>query len=286
MKLELTRNAAGVQDSNAARAAVAENYIKMCHGLWITADIQRAINNKAAKQLLGDSFKRQLQYDGAFSTVTFICTKADDILTAEVQESLNIEDEVGDYWEQIDSLRQKRDQLKVQIEDLKTQKSECKKRLDDLAESSDRWDDLLDKLGKGEPVYRPSETSKKRKRKTSRGRRHGARGSVNESSDSDDTDSSDDSSDREGTQATQVQKTPLTRDDIKLELASLKDQKKEARKSKKSLTRELVKAESGMAEVDADDALLHNQMRSLCIQGRSNYLKASIKQDFATGIKE
>ena len=275
-----------MQDSNAARAAVAENYIKVCNGLWITADIQRAINSKAAKQLLGDSFKRQLQYDGAFSAVTFICTKADDILTTEVQKSLNIEDEVEDYWEQIDLLGQKRDQLNAQIEDLKTQESDCKKQLDDLAKRLHRWDDLLDKLNKGGPVYRPSEISKKRKRKSSRDRRHEARASANELSDSDDTDTSDDSSDREDARTPQVQRTPLTRDDIKNELASLKAQKKEARKSKNSLTKGLAQAESDLAQVDAEDAVMHSEMRSLCIRGRSKYLKDSIKQDFALGIKE
>jgi len=59
----------GVHDSNAARAAVAEGYMKNCTGLWIVAPINRAVNDKAAKSLLGDTFKRQLKYDG-MSTMT------------------------------------------------------------------------------------------------------------------------------------------------------------------------------------------------------------------------
>lgn len=58
----------GVHDSNAARAAVAENYMKQCTGLWIVAPINRAVDDKAAKSLLGESFKRQLKMDGGFST--------------------------------------------------------------------------------------------------------------------------------------------------------------------------------------------------------------------------
>ena len=47
----------GVQDSNAARAAVASNYMKECTGLWIVAPITRAVDDKTAKSLLGDSFR-------------------------------------------------------------------------------------------------------------------------------------------------------------------------------------------------------------------------------------
>jgi hypothetical protein len=47
----------GVQDSNAARAAVAENYMKSCTGLWIVAPITRAVDDKTAKNLLGNSFR-------------------------------------------------------------------------------------------------------------------------------------------------------------------------------------------------------------------------------------
>lgn len=65
----------GVTDSNAARAAVAEGYMKQCTGLWIVSPINRAVDDKAAKNLLGQSFRRQLKYDGTYSAVTFICSK-------------------------------------------------------------------------------------------------------------------------------------------------------------------------------------------------------------------
>ncbi len=56
----------GVHDANAARAAVAEGYMKQCTGLWSVAPINRAVDDKAAKSLLGESFKRQLKMDGGF----------------------------------------------------------------------------------------------------------------------------------------------------------------------------------------------------------------------------
>lgn len=36
----------------------------MILGLWVCAPINRAVDDKAAKSLLGESFKRQLKYDG------------------------------------------------------------------------------------------------------------------------------------------------------------------------------------------------------------------------------
>lgn len=39
----------GVRDSNAARGAVAERYMKSCNAVWIVADITRAVDNRTAK---------------------------------------------------------------------------------------------------------------------------------------------------------------------------------------------------------------------------------------------
>lgn len=69
----------GHQDWDAGRAAVATDRMKSCSGLWIMAPINRAADNKTAKDLLSGHFKRQLQLDGSFSAVTFICSKTDDL---------------------------------------------------------------------------------------------------------------------------------------------------------------------------------------------------------------
>ncbi|RYP81934.1 hypothetical protein DL769_001778 [Monosporascus sp. CRB-8-3] len=80
----------GVEDSNAARAAIAGKYIEKCHGIWIVANIQRAVDDKSAQNLLGQSFRQQLQLDGNFSNITFICTKTDDICFDEATRSLGL----------------------------------------------------------------------------------------------------------------------------------------------------------------------------------------------------
>ncbi|KAK3337946.1 hypothetical protein B0H65DRAFT_308231 [Neurospora tetraspora] len=163
----------GVQDSNAARAAVAANYMKACTGLWIVAPITRAVDDKTAKSLLGDTFKRQLKYDGAYSAVTFICSKTDDISVTEAVESLNLEDRVSQHESQIRNKEDEIKKLKKKLGELKDQEAACDEIRDHLDEEVDKWDALLDKLDKGEQVYDPSEEQQTKKRK----RRGGSRGS-------------------------------------------------------------------------------------------------------------
>ncbi|KAK2047267.1 hypothetical protein LZ31DRAFT_611073 [Colletotrichum somersetense] len=69
----------GHQDWDAARAAVASRYLKACSGIWIVAPINRAVDNKTAKDLIGTSIKRQIKLDGSYSALTVICSKTDDI---------------------------------------------------------------------------------------------------------------------------------------------------------------------------------------------------------------
>lgn len=54
----------GTQDANAARSVIAKDYMKRCQAIWILAPITRAVDDKTAKDLLGDAFKSQLMMDG------------------------------------------------------------------------------------------------------------------------------------------------------------------------------------------------------------------------------
>jgi hypothetical protein len=53
-------DAPGIRDSNGARDAVVKNYLKNADSIWIVSHIGRAINDKTAKTMLEDSFRRQL----------------------------------------------------------------------------------------------------------------------------------------------------------------------------------------------------------------------------------
>lgn len=86
---------------------------------WITSAIQRAVDDKMAKKLLDDSFKRQLKFDGTYSAITFICTKTDDILVSEVSRSLQLDEVLREKWQHIDILLEEQKQLRRVINNLK-----------------------------------------------------------------------------------------------------------------------------------------------------------------------
>lgn len=54
----------GIHDSNAARSAVAKRYMAQCTAVWLASNIKRAVDDKAAKELLGRSSRTQLKMDG------------------------------------------------------------------------------------------------------------------------------------------------------------------------------------------------------------------------------
>lgn len=54
----------GIYDSNAARSAIAKRYMAECTAIWLASPIKRAVDDKAAKELLGQSSRTQLKMDG------------------------------------------------------------------------------------------------------------------------------------------------------------------------------------------------------------------------------
>ncbi|KAJ7095314.1 hypothetical protein B0H15DRAFT_881283 [Mycena belliarum] len=106
----------GTGDANAARNSIAKDYMKKCNCIWILAPITRAVDDKIAKDLLGDAFRTQLMMDGNYddSAVTFIATKCDDISCSEVIQSLNLEDEpaLGEIQEKIEKIKEETSESK------------------------------------------------------------------------------------------------------------------------------------------------------------------------------
>ncbi|KAJ7047442.1 hypothetical protein C8F04DRAFT_7939 [Mycena alexandri] len=85
----------GSGDANAARNSIAKTYMKKANCVWVLAPIQRAVDEKTAKGLLGDAFRTQLMMDGGYdaNTITFIATKCDDISCSEVITALDLHEE-------------------------------------------------------------------------------------------------------------------------------------------------------------------------------------------------
>ncbi|KAL1691765.1 hypothetical protein GGG16DRAFT_112896 [Schizophyllum commune] len=150
----------GAGDSNRARVQVAEKWMKDCKFVFIVAPIQRAVDDKIARDLLGDAFRYQLLMGTCGSTtlvyddhaITMIATKCDDVSAAEVMRDLRLRREPD-----FDALCADRDRVGAECqryEALKAAKedegdhmsyqeyishSNSKKRLDELERSIDAY---------------------------------------------------------------------------------------------------------------------------------------------------
>ena len=281
----------GVHDANAARANVAEGYMKSCTGLWVVAPINRAVDDKAAKSLLGESFKRQLKMDGGFNPVTFICSKTDDISLGEAQDSLGLDEEMASDWIEADQLVKKQRSMKKRIEEMKDSKSVYGEVMNDADEQIGVWDGLKDSLENGQTVFAPNPEKGTKKRKANfkeiTQRKKSRRSASSEDSESNASDSEDgEFEDEEMISEDDSERDPLTHEQIVEKLQSLKASKKEARSQKAEITEQITSLRKELDEATTAHAQIESKLSAICISGRNQYSKGAIQQDFAAGIKE
>jgi len=281
----------GIQDSNAARAAAASNYMKACTGLWIVAPINRAVDDKTAKSLLGDSFRRQLKYDGTYSAVTFICSKTDDISITEAADSLQLEELLTESFDKVNSNKDEIRELKSKLANLKAEKELLEDEIESIEKEWETWEKLGKKISKGKSVYAPSAKSPRNKRKR-KAKPRGAR--KNRRSADSDYDSEDDlsdfemldGSDKENSQSHDEVPQPLTEEDVEEKLVELKANKRKFRASKKAKEEQMSPIRVQIKQLQAEKEALSGEIRAACIRGRNEYSRQAIKMDFAMGIKE
>ncbi|KAJ7937120.1 hypothetical protein B0H13DRAFT_2226534 [Mycena leptocephala] len=178
----------GSGDANAARNSIAKAYMKKANCIWILAPIQRAVDSKIAKDLLGDAFRTQLMSAYDDNTVTFIATKCDDISCSEVIRALRLDDEpeleeIQDGIERIADETTETKKKKAAADKLaKSVEKELKERRAVVAEHRER----LKAFEEGTPFV----ATKKRKN-TRRGKKGSPKRRRSESVDSDDDDDDD-----------------------------------------------------------------------------------------------
>ena len=54
---------------------VVKEYLREADSIWIVASINRAVNDKTAKNMLGESFRRELLMDGQYNNICFVATQ-------------------------------------------------------------------------------------------------------------------------------------------------------------------------------------------------------------------
>ncbi|KAK3067558.1 hypothetical protein LTR53_015506 [Teratosphaeriaceae sp. CCFEE 6253] len=283
----------GVHDSNAARAAVAEGYMESCTGLWIVAPINRAVDDKAAKSLLGNTFKRQLKYDGTYSAVTFICSKTDDISRTEAADSLKLK-EFDQLNERQDEITHRKTDHKKGLKQLQKRKQEHAEAVEQIDDALETWEDLATEVEDGRTVYapsaQPSRPSKKRKlnyRQSSSGRKK-RRLSEDEEVHSIDSETDDAPVNYPETtgDALDLDRVPLTGNETSAKLENLRQLKKDARRERRGIDDEIDVLSKRLGLLEEEEEEIDAQESALCIRGRNEYSRHAIRQDFADGIRE
>jgi hypothetical protein len=252
--------------------------------LWIVAPITRAVDDKAAKTLLGNTFKRQLKYDGTYSAVTFICSKTDDISRTEATDSLELGDAMAELEDQMKDLRRKRRALEKNLKELKDKKKDHEAMVEQIDDELEAWDDRSNDFDEGKTVYPPSPKKRKRRSKQSSRKRRKSDSSDDDADYSDE--SSDEDSDADQDDGTKAPRTPLTREQIDNRIDELKSLKKEARRERSNLEDQIKTARKELKPIEDEESAIDAKMSALCIAGRNEYSRSAIQQDFAAGIKE
>ena len=128
--------------------------------------------------------------DGGFNSVTFICSKTDDISLEEAQDSLGLEEEMAPSWEEMDSLVTKQRSIKKQLEELKESKQVYGDVVNEVDEQIEVWEGLNEKVEVGKTAYAPKvKISKKRKLNgTEKPRKRSRRSGSSEDEDLEDSD--------------------------------------------------------------------------------------------------
>lgn len=257
----------GTMDSNAARSAVARRYMSQCNAFWLASNITRAVDDKAAKDLLGRSSRSQLKMDGIYSNITFIATWADSI---DINETIESYDDDGQLKarkareEELDSLiKGKEEELRnvhKRVQTLDTQYNTSNEELQ-------AWEKLQRQHITGQTVYEPvaptiAPPAKRRRR---------ARRQL-----PDDDVSAENTSTRK----------PLTGYEISTKVAELK-LKVDAEGGECDDTEQ--QHDDLMANVNQmkDESIrLALEIKAMCMERRNQICRDVIRVDFAAGIRE
>jgi hypothetical protein len=221
--------------------------------------------------------------------VTFICSKTDDISITEAADTLGLDEEIHESFEE--SIR-----LQREIRDLKRDDAELLQSrelyadvLDDIQNQMETWRDLESKVESGDVAYAPRE--KKRKRKSDHKQRNKNFSSQRDSdSDSDsvsvsDGDSAGSDSDSDSDKEIEI-RVPLSEEQVREKLSELKEQKNETKRQKEVVVNRRKEAGVSLRSAKVKLEELQSEMSAVCITGRNQYSKTAIQHDFAAGIKE
>lgn len=224
-------------------------------------------------------------------SVTFICSKTDDISLMEAQESLGLDDEMAESWEKLDDFSKKQRSLETELKELKETKELLGATLNDADDQIEIWEDLKDSVEDGKTVYAPKSkaSGKKRKGKSAKKpRKRRRRDATSDDDFLDDGDSDDNASEADPDEELESAESrePLSEDQVVEKIGELRSMKKEARRQRLEITGKVKEIEKEKREAHDSEEKIEADMAALCISGRNGYSKGAIQNDFAQGIRE
>ncbi|TKW49160.1 Nuclear GTPase SLIP-GC [Colletotrichum tanaceti] len=247
-------------DSNAARAAVSTDYIKDCSGIWVVAPIIRAVDDKSAKELMGESFRRGMVFDGKWSAISYIASKTDDINVEEAAGELGCDIDIDQNFTRINSLTNEITGLTTELGVLKKQNNKDRDSLDDLRDKVDDCETDLGRIEGDQPAHAAAANLGKRKRA--------------------DCDTSGISPLMEAGIA------PCEKGQVGQHLQDLKARVQDLRKRVKFDSEAIKERKQNLELKMQEKTLLLQGIKESCIKKRNQVSVQRIKQDFADGIKE
>ncbi|PGH20432.1 hypothetical protein AJ80_03578 [Polytolypa hystricis UAMH7299] len=265
----------GLQDSNAARAAVAAKYIEQCSCLWVVAPITRAVDDRTAITLLGDSFKRQMQMDGGICNVSFICSKTDDISLTETHDSLGLAETREQLCRESDEVKNRISLLESTITQFKAEKEQLQGRIDVVCDELEEINDLQDSLLNAEPLS-------KRRRSSSLSPPTRQSPALTESPGKELTNEVDSCSSEPSSEPS----SEMTRDVLGDKFRKASQARKMLQSQKRDIGHEIVIMEAKLAEAQEEEKRMHEEFGLNCILGRNQYAKSQIRRDYAAGIRQ
>ncbi|KAI3544138.1 hypothetical protein CABS03_04943 [Colletotrichum abscissum] len=241
--------------------------------------------------LMGDNFKQQLKYDGAHNNITFICTKADDISLDEAALSLSIVDLIAKEQERKIGMESEIERKRGELKSLELQKASAQEKYSIIGNDFDTWHGLYRQVSKGHTTFAPMESPRKRKRsRPQREKEPAIAKKVKKEPGQSDTDESSDDSDLDAVESDdddlEGRPEPFSIEETRNKLEELKASKKAAREERKKITRQMTQIKKDIRDLSKQRSAVKIQMYRYCIQGRNDYSRQAIKEDFAFGLKE
>jgi hypothetical protein len=229
--------------------------------------------------------------DGGYNSVTFICSKTDDISLMEATASLGLEDEIGDLWMKTDAYDKDVREMEKTLEGHRDSRKDVCAVMEQAEEDLEVWEKLRDDVQDGKTVHGPKPKSAKRKRNAdSSSSRKKPR---MDDSDNDFDDGNSDSADDEDNEASDSDeqsedeaRLPLTETEIVAKIGELKAIRKNGRQERAKLGEEIKIIKNQIKITQEQSNVIAATIAEHCISGRNNYSRDAIRQDFAAGIKD